>query len=101
MTVEFYKKKRDIAAWRKHILDDFKTIHKKVPKDQRKKFKRDMEYHRKKLKIVRVRVVDSRKLATVGGRKYGAKRGPIRKGEIGYVFAWRGMKREAGLQKVR
>ena len=88
MTIEFYKRKRKIQAWKKDIL-------KSMPPKSRKSM-------RVRLKIVKVKVVDSKKLRNCGGRRIGGKsRFGIRKGEVGYVFAWPKMKKEAGLQKVR
>ena len=87
MTIEFYKKKRDIMAWKKDIIDS-------VPPKAKASTK-------KHLKIAKVKVVDSKKLDHAGGRKYGGKGRIIKQGDVGYVFYWKEMEKEAGLKKVR
>jgi hypothetical protein len=86
MTIEFFKKKKMIQAQRRDMINS-------VPPKNRKHF-------RKHLRVVRVKVVDSGLLDRAGGRKYGGE-GFIKNGEIGYVFSWRGMRKDAGLSKAR
>jgi hypothetical protein len=101
MTIMFHKSKRSIQSDRRSLLSGLEKAGKGIPKFEKKKWKNDMAFHRKALKIVKVRVVDSKKLDSAGGRKIGGKGYTIKRGEVGYVYNWKGMGKEAGLQRVK